>query len=90
MPKEATIHKGQVIGKLHSINNVYDKDDNENEHSSFVNATSTESNLTDEDYIQIVTQLEIPFNLCMLSEEQKRKLMIFRGKNNDVFAKKQQ
>ena len=86
-PNEATIHKGQVIGKLHSIDNVYDINDNDNEHSPFVNATSTESSMSDEDYIRIVKQLEIPFNLCMLSEEQKRTLMIFLGKNNDVFAK---
>ena len=87
MPHKANIRKGQVIGKLHSIDNMYSIDDDENKQSPFVNATSTETKLTDEDYIQIVKQLEIPFDSCMLSEAQKRKLKVFLGKNSDVFAK---
>ena len=86
MPTEATIHKAQVIGQLHTIEEIYNIDDN-NKQTPFVNATAIGTKMTDEDYIKIAQHLQIPFDKCMLAEEQKRKLMIFLGKNADVFAK---
>ena len=85
MPTEATIQKAQVIGKLHTVENVYDIDENK-EQAPFVNS-ATGKIMTDDDYIKIAQQLDIPFDKCMLSKQDKRKLMIFLGQNADVFAK---
>ncbi|MCW4343987.1 MAG: reverse transcriptase family protein [Candidatus Thiodiazotropha endolucinida] len=94
MPTPSKIHKAQVIGKLHSVDNIYDVENNQNEQCPSVNVTaakttacSPEISPSDEDYIKIAKQLQIPFDSCMLPDDQKRKLMIFLGKNSDVFAK---
>ena len=94
MPTPSKIHKAQVIGKLHSVDNIYDVENNQNEQCPSVNVTAakttacpSETSPSDEDYIKIAKQLQIPFDSCMLPDDQKRKLMIFLGKNSDVFAK---
>ena len=64
MPTGATIQKAQVIGKLHMVENVYDIDKNK-EQTPFVNS-ATGKIMTDDDYIKIAQQFDIPFdkNAC--------------------------
>ena len=84
MPAPFTVYNNQVLGKLFPITDIracdFDLLDGPQ-----VNSVGTESK-SDAEYIQIAKDLGIDVGNSNLSPDDQNKLLIFLGKNADVFA----
>lgn len=83
MSTPATIKSKQVLGKLFPLESLKTFDESD---TPQVNSVHPQKNLSDAEYIKIAKDLEISLDNCALSDAQKQKLLIFLGKNHDVFA----
>ena len=84
-PTDVWIHlkQNEPVARLENINNdsVVKETDLPN-----INQVDVDSCLKDEEYVKIANSLGIDLSNSNLSDEQKRQLLVFLGKNRDVFA----
>lgn len=87
MQSSASISKSQVLGKCFPIQSIYNLKDHGDINPNINSLHPTNTSVDDDLYIQKAEELGINLQSSNLNTEQKRRLLIFLGKNADVFSK---